>query len=89
MTVLCTICGKLIPEAEADTHCEAVHGEGGWRDIATAPKDGTIILGQYGEFSDYGLVRFYNGKWVDQFCDEEWDEPQLWQPLPPPPKVSK
>ena len=68
-----------------------------WQPIETAPRDGTLILGlyTYGTANpDYGIIRWTAtfedggvvGWWTDQFCDEAWNEPQLWQPLPEPPK---
>ena len=68
---------------------------GGWQDIATAPKDGTEIIGwtddagrvicQFGKHNHvpiYGWIRRIElyGEEVDGFS------PVLWQPLPPPPE---
>ncbi len=65
-----------------------------WKDIASAPKDGTVILG----INDYWFsdgapikVRFVDGEWeaVDIFYvlgrAHEVPDPTHWQPLLSPP----
>ena len=65
-----------------------------WQPIATAPKDGTEILGL---FPDYHLrmnvtSMFWDvpGFWVNAFEDEDYHaEPTHWMPLPAPPVTEK
>jgi hypothetical protein len=60
---------------------------GGWEDISTAPKDGTLIMiGAPG--CGVSLVRWLGGAWIDEqgFTQGSW--PTHWQPAPPPPSVS-
>lgn len=81
-----------IPQAPTDSD--------GWRDIATAPKDGTPVLG----YAEDWIHDDYNPSGIREcFCDgdgfwqsPEWNNyqdvyetgdgsPTHWQPLPPPP----
>lgn len=59
----------------------------GWRDIASAPRDGTRIL-VYGAMRDGGhyidICPFYHGRWTIEWMDGH-EEPTSWQPLPLPP----
>ena len=73
---------------------------GEWRDISTAPKDGTRFLGTGG-----GLIRRveivnYNervGCWCAEnitmddtdYEPEGYNRPTHWMPLPPPPNTGK
>jgi len=60
---------------------------GGWEDISTAPKDGTLIMiGAPG--CGVSLVRWLGGAWIDEqgFTQGSW--PTHWQSAPPPPSVS-
>ncbi len=66
-----------------------------WRDIETAPKDGTMILLTDGDIVALGCWDKRGGfPWrfvTDDFDDfeEDWwveDAPTHWRPLPPPPK---
>jgi hypothetical protein len=73
--------GKRADEAEARLQ---------WQPIATAPKDGTSILGWCGAIRDggYGLQHLYwDIRWQVVGGDLEHDhEPTLWLPSPAAPK---
>lgn len=72
-----------------------------WRDIATAPKDGTsVLLGasglvEVGYWQDFHEAETECGVPVECDVDEGWygsldiwpsgKQPTHWQPLPPPP----
>lgn len=61
-----------------------------WKQIETAPKDGTDILGYIvndGEpigFAD--VISWYADKWFNNYGDFLYAKPKFWMPLPPPPK---
>lgn len=63
-----------------------------WQDIATAPKDGTTILGYTAtagtEPHFYHPIYFYGGHWHEQGIDGAVNDGWYthWQPLPSPPK---
>ena len=77
---------------------EAVRKDAGWRDIETAPKDGTAILlayklwpqfpsGPYGEVAQWD--DFYCG-WAGALPETQSDAAfSHWMPLPPPPDAAK
>lgn len=59
-----------------------------WRDISTAPKDGTLVLLADASGGDLVLV---GRSWGDDFCcakdgDAFYPQPTHWQPCPPPPE---
>lgn len=58
-----------------------------WQPIATAPKDGTVILGAH--LWPSGNADIYTCKFVDEWTDDMGDAVELppthWLPLPPPP----
>jgi hypothetical protein len=60
----------------------------GWRDIATAPKDGTrVLLFNPGEPPYQCVGCWLNNTTGGGWVSSEWDvEPSHWQPLPPPPE---
>jgi hypothetical protein len=65
--------------------------DSGWRDISTAPKDGTRVLFLMAEgHRHYGPDRVHIG-WLNKFGDHCWqglgiNPPAVsWQPLPDPP----
>lgn len=63
--------------------------EGGWRDIATAPKDGWIIVycpAAHGLPEMVCPCRYHSD---GGFCVCEIREPTHWQPLPTPPAGEK
>ena len=74
--------------------------ESGWRDISTAPKDGeTVLLAAYtgdpfGWVVGYGYYCHHDGiahGWISRGFTEPpgnlaLGNPELWQPLPEPPK---
>lgn len=57
--------------------------EGGWQDIASAPRSGYII-GAWLDGSRWRFAQVFDAydEWVDVFSDTV-REPILWQPLPP------
>lgn len=57
-----------------------------WRDIESAPKDGTEILVSNNEFM--ALVSWYDGEWVEAARELDYMVPTHWMPLPPLPKDS-
>jgi hypothetical protein len=61
--------------------------ERGWQDIATAPKDGTPILGfmpsYYQGKGGQSVIMWMDGQWFDNRAFAT--EPARWQPLPSPP----
>ena len=68
----------------------------GWRDIATAPRDGTEIDVWCIDHADEGYQRVTNAWW--SVPDGRWrcytddgliwaSQPVFWQPLPPPPQT--
>lgn len=65
----------------------------GWRDIATAPKDGSYILASDGERDGCAVVRWDCDGWV--YAWHEYDGPMQmhsashWRPLPSPPSDTK
>ena len=65
-----------------------LHKEREWRDISTAPKDGTRILARdrngWREMWWVTNGTDYADYWQDQFDSEP--EPTHWAPLPPPPE---
>lgn len=59
----------------------------GWRDIATAPKDGTEVLLWTGRFAR--AASFRRGRWYACGASRPYLRPIAhWMPLPPPPSVS-
>lgn len=81
----------VVPAAQLDAL-----NNGGWRDIATAPKDGSEILGYDDEFGrSFACSPSQPIFWAESLYDvKEWvisDEahhsfnPTLWMPLPPTP----
>lgn len=80
---ICGCCG--CPKAlDACDKAIAEIKDGGWADMASAPKDGTAILG----YTDEGLIRvvaFVGDRWQsDNHCgDDEYSaECTNWMPLP-------
>jgi hypothetical protein len=67
----------------------------GWRDIASAPKDGKtwVLLGDFKEAEpeehSVGTATFRDGVWTDGFVPRwYWSggfAPTHWQPIPDPP----
>jgi hypothetical protein len=60
----------------------------GWQPIATAPKDGTRVLGT-SEEEDYVYTMWYDldvQLWVSPAVIDEYRSPTHWMPLPHPPK---
>lgn len=71
-----------------------------WKTIDSAPKDGTFILGYWGErIYPHGFLTRYEvtywishdevyGDWYSPVTGDDILAPTHWQPLPPPPKES-
>jgi hypothetical protein len=62
-------------------------GEDGWRDIASAPKDGTEFLVWSDQYDTPTLATIRDGEWfVPDVCPHGWTElvsdPTHWRPLP-------
>ncbi len=62
-----------------------------WRDISSAPRDGTWILGYVSNddtFHEYAQIRWMSYHWL---CDDgkEFHNPTHWQPLPQPPTLKE
>lgn len=53
--------------------------QGGWQDIATAPKDGrTLLLGYRNRLGNWRTVR---GQWMsDEYIADYWEEPEGVEP---------
>lgn len=63
-------------------------GPVGWRDIGSAPKDGTEVLLWWPHWSKRPVVghRIYQGCWeCDRALHHNAEGPTHWMPLPPPP----
>lgn len=64
-----------------------------WRDISSAPRDGTEILVWGKDQSDVYFACFYGGWWVADVHPYEWTEliapPTHWMSLPQPPEPNK
>lgn len=56
----------------------------GWQPIATAPRDGTRILGCYTGSYDAIEITYYDRRWLVDDPQHVW-EPEWWMPLPEPP----
>jgi len=72
----------------------AGHLRGGWRDIESAPRDGTHVLCYFPQYkgevpielgSKTTEVWYENDDWCDGECSYEDWLPTGWQPLPPAP----
>ena len=93
--------GPYRPAEEIAARLPSVQPASSWRDIATAPRDGTLILAWDGvnqsivEFDD----GFRGGRWFciaggevvwdspgDRSCLVEVSTPTHWRPLPPAPE---
>lgn len=74
-------------------------GNGGWQPMDTAPRDGTPIIGWYGDH--YTIVAWREGgEWVNRrrtgrtvwFWSSGYNrhpEPDCWQPVPAAPQIAK
>jgi NTP pyrophosphatase (non-canonical NTP hydrolase) len=61
----------------------------GWRDIASAPKDGTEILACWERCGTRAIVYWSGGpRWLDQSDSPEASNPTHWRPLPTAPGAS-
>lgn len=64
--------------------------EAGWLDIATAPRDGTVVIVYRPNAVPHNLVGAdwvtKSGEWWDSRTNEQ---PSHWQPLPKPPRASR
>lgn len=62
--------------------------ETGWMEIASAPKDGTYVLG-YGQHKTRGHyigdIHYWGDRWTIQWMDG-YEAPTHWMQLPTPPK---
>ena len=69
--------------------------EGGWRPIESAPRDGTVIMLSRPFWTVPFVGRWTTSKHGEGWHDDNVDEGPLlspmthWQPLPPPPTVSR
>lgn len=62
-----------------------------WRDIETAPRDGTVFLAFSQDLTGSGLPSFISTcGWHDEagFCTDELREPTHWMPPPSPPETN-
>jgi hypothetical protein len=62
----------------------------GWRDIASAPKDGTPVLltARGGQVGVCVWIRQWLYHGVGATPADWWDEPSHWRPLPEPPEAA-
>jgi hypothetical protein len=64
-----------------------------WRDISTAPKNGTPVLLAHAQASFDGWWNEDRQAWVDGYTDPDGDlvayAPTNWMPLPDPPESSR
>lgn len=61
-----------------------------WRDISTAPKDGTLVLLWCASGIEPSLAKFVSGQWRNNYYgsrEPHWyySDPTHWHPLPAPP----
>jgi hypothetical protein len=81
---------------EAGQEAAAVQAVGAWQDIATAPKDGTAVLGLWLPMAGdaafprcYAIAHFIEGGWCSVDDDEQtFTDPTHWMPLPAAPADS-
>mgnify|MGYP001766299959 CR=1 FL=1 len=85
---------EAAPPAEQQATKETLGGVNGWRDISTAPKDGSRFVaigynyGLYSEGRHTCVAQWFRGCWMEA---SDWNEPSElrylthWMPLPSPP----
>lgn len=90
-------------KAQDRERMKRIRANGGWRDISTAPTDGTAFVGSNGKYAYRTMLMKHYVKWPHEeggptFRDA-WNaedgssiwpwSPTLWMPLPPPSKAQK
>ena len=94
---LCNAIDRALSKVATAARQDALR-EAGWRDISTAPRDGTPVLVSRDMGEPWGWVRGWS-RWVDVRGIAGWisqgffeipgnlglGHPTHWQPLPPPP----
>lgn len=73
---------------------DALRAANEWRDIASAPRDGTAVLGywiryradgsRYEALQPFAVIYFQSERWFPLWIRED-DQPTHWRPIPPPP----
>jgi hypothetical protein len=70
---------------EAAARLGRIDPQEGWRDIATAPKDGTAVVVRFrNDIHEPEVARFIDGYWRTSDTAALWT-PHFWMPLPSPP----
>jgi hypothetical protein len=80
--VMCLDCGCRATEAAWQGR-DAVP-QVAWQPIATAPKDGTQIIGWWSKSQVFEIVDWCEGRWTN-LDNDEISQPTHWMPVPTPP----
>ncbi len=91
---------KLRKRDDEITRLRSLLKDSGWRDISTAPKDGTEIIiagSDWSSCASWGETKYHGSGWLDA-CDLAHKDGYAarplsgvtsWMPLPPPPEKEK
>ena len=80
---------KFEDYCKLETELSALKAENEWRDIETAPKDGTSVLAWIQHTNLPGAIYFSSGKWYWVISGGWAGFPTHWMPLPKPPAMAK
>jgi hypothetical protein len=92
VTTFQTACGVQLDAQQEDWLIDAIDGEmPNWRQISSAPKNFSPILGfmpgmkvggQQEEFDEFAVIFWKGNGWRYQHDDHLWAEPTHWLPIP-------